>query len=525
MSHVRSHADGRAKSPRLRGVCRTAFLAVVRNAMPVLRFTLEELGRLNANYLTAASACFLLYENDSNDGTVEALSDFVDHDIARRLLISEKRPNMFNGNESWPLDCHAGHRQHASPMHATKCSTPCAPTHAWNSLKFVVILDLDERPGRVHGFARLLSAVASGQLHAAFPLTSYDTWALRPPRAAPFSWPCKDRDSRRIRAIQHLETQMASRAVSNTTESSIVNVDSAFNGVGVYSAEMIGDCRYVADGDCEHISFHRCLASKGARLGVLPGVHTQEWCTNKRPSTKLQKACFRVSDQSLSRQVTRKPREWITSVLSSLWKLRSSFRSTICPTPRVVWSRGIMRKCCDVYPRRIGRLGDGTKHEGSLDIDWRTVAIPNEERSLRASAQLGIFAERLLSLPTSMRVSVVAGGEDVGVPREIFEPAARTEYRASAPRQQVSLERFLGDSRLVHLFAQNYDLLGCNPFSGCAAKGMPLRLVSRVSPLPLGLDLHTLAEKTKPGGVPVPACRQQTEPRFAPRVTAAVVAT
>ena len=110
-----------------------------------------------------------------------------------------------------------------------------------------------------------------------------------------------------------------------------------------------------------------------------------------------------------------------------------------------------------------------------------------------------------------MRVSVVAGGEDVGVPREIFEPAARTEYRASAPRQQVSLERFLGDSRLVHLFAQNYDLLGCNPFSGCATKGMPLRLVSRVSPLPLGLDLHTLAEKTKPGSVPVPACHQQTE--------------
>ena len=86
MSHVRSHADGRAKPPRLRGVCRTAFLAVVRNAMPVLRFTLEELGGLNANYF-GNSACFLLYENDSNDGTVEALSDFVDHDIARRLLI------------------------------------------------------------------------------------------------------------------------------------------------------------------------------------------------------------------------------------------------------------------------------------------------------------------------------------------------------------------------------------------------------------------------------------------------------
>ena len=68
---------------------------------------------------------------------------------------------------------------------------------------------------------------------------------------------------------------------SGTGPQPMVRVASSFNGVGVYSARAVARCGYVADGDCEHVAFHRCLVAHGGRLGVLPLVATDEWRTER----------------------------------------------------------------------------------------------------------------------------------------------------------------------------------------------------------------------------------------------------
>ena len=168
----------------------------------------------------------------------------------------------------------------------------------WHRLDVVVWMDLDDRPGWVHGLPLLLSTILSGRAHAAFPgvalsgknatgnaaigavRRAYDTWALRPlgGSEAPLSWPCDSMETRAVPAFKKLEREIfyvARRYQARWLgfENRTIEVASAFNGIGAYLKRSIGDCRYVADGDCEHIAFHRCMRERnGARLAVLPAV-------------------------------------------------------------------------------------------------------------------------------------------------------------------------------------------------------------------------------------------------------------
>ena len=62
----------------------------------------------------------------------------------------------------------------------------------------------------------------------------------------------------------------------------------------------------------------------------------------------------------------------------------------------------------------------------------------------------------------------------------------------------VSLREFIGDERLVRWYAQNYDLVGCGPVSLICSDVDPVSeawMLDKVRPVPIGLDLHTFAEK------------------------------
>jgi hypothetical protein len=139
------------------------------------------------------------------------------------------------------------------------------------------------------------------------------------------------------------------------------------------------------------------------------------------------------------------------------------------------------------------------------------------------TAMLGAFLRELfLQLRPEERVVLVTGNEDCG-PAEVFGHG-RSKCDARLP---VALPELLRDPRLRHWVAQNWDLDGrlCarSPAAGdprCSAPRLAPPELAKVSPLPLGLDLHTLAEKA-PRARKEPAAAQQAALRRAAAQAAA----
>lgn len=181
-----------------------------------------------------------------------------------------------------------------------------------------------------------------------------------------------------------------------------------------------------------------------------------------------------------------------------------------CALTLSIWSRGLMRSCCDVYPEAIAWLDGGAPSVPRGEhgtTDWDTVPIRNGSIVYVPSLDVPRFLRRFAALPPSARLTLVSGQEDVGMPRELWGLGRR---RALSARMPVSLESFLNDGRLLHWWVQNYDLLGCNPYSGCSHLPAGSPLAAKVSPIPIGLDLHTAAEKLRPPRAES-ACAQQRE--------------
>lgn len=77
---------------------------------------------------------------------------------------------------------------------------------------------------------------------------------------------------------------------------------------------------------------------------------------------------------------------------------------------------------------------------------------------------------------------------------------------------RISSEAFIGDARLLRWWVQNYDMTGCNAYSGCppAKSRRHAELVRKLRALPIGLDFHTLGEKAAPSRARSP-CEQHAE--------------
>ena len=162
-----------------------------------------------------------------------------------------------------------------------------------------------------------------------------------------------------------------------------------------------------------------------------------------------------------------------------------------------VWLNSIMWACCHTSPTRVryecchqrvdGRATGDTGLIGN--IDWDTIPLANRSIVYVPAYDVPRFVARFKRLPSSARLTVVTGYEDVGVPRELW--GAGRNLRGGRP--EGALSDFLADPRLVRWFVQNYDLMGCNVYSGCSIEGEVSSAVARkVSPLPLGVSLlHT----------------------------------
>lgn len=121
-------------------------------------------------------------------------------------------------------------------------------------------------------------------------------------------------------------------------------------------------------------------------------------------------------------------------------------------------SRGIAA-VCDVHPSRM--RSDSTELHVADYEDMGTAQVVY----VIATQLPGFLTDVLPAL--NHEFVLVTGGADVGVPGELW----------SGHSMPVSPEEFIGDHRLKHWFAQNCDIE--HP---------------KITPIPIGLDYHTLAE-------------------------------
>ena len=180
-------------------------------------------------------------------------------------------------------------------------------------------------------------------------------------------------------------------------------------------------------------------------------------------------------------------------------------------------SRGFARSCCDVYPAQFGVFSGGNFEAGvaSDPLYFVKKEIKSGDVVYVVSPDFPKFLDVFYKLPESVRVTLVTGCEDLGVPWEIFHPD-RGDFSAFNMKalwpsgQKMTMREFIGDKRLVKWYTQNYDMVGNTSFTSSDIDIVADRgIVEKVFPLPIGLDFHTLAEKTSV--TPVSVCHQRRD--------------
>ena len=93
-------------------------------------------------------------------------------------------------------------------------------------------------------------------------------------------------------------------------------------------------------------------------------------------------------------------------------------------TTTPISSRGFARTCCDVYPSQFGGFRGGYFEAGVASDQQYFVKkeIKSGDVIYVVSPDFPMFLDTFFVLPASVRITLVTGCEDVGVPWEMFHP-------------------------------------------------------------------------------------------------------
>lgn len=245
---------------------KVAIVAIARNAMPFLDGTLLLVNELAGRFKAAA---MYVYENDSEDGTVEALDAFA---AVRPWVTVEhatlQRPDL-RGFEP--------ERTVALAEYRNRCRLWVENNAA--DADYVVVLDMDPHGGfsvdgvlNSIGWIRELKSRSSGDCgvggmasYSLFvtvkdgepELAHYDAYAAR------LNW-WEDR--------RNMTGHMWFHALLLPVGSPPIRMNSAFGGLAVYRTEaFLAPGVHYAGGDCEHVALHRSMAQAGYGLWLNPG--------------------------------------------------------------------------------------------------------------------------------------------------------------------------------------------------------------------------------------------------------------
>lgn len=240
-------------------------VAICRNAMPFLPNTLLLVDEFLPLFRDVS---VFIYENDSDDGTTEALRSY-----------SSARDWVHTQHERLNREDFRGHQ----PMRTVRLAEYRNKCRDWveanrANAAFTVVLDMDPHGGfSVDGvlnsigqicikrsggnWSPIPGAMASYSLYARIgesgepEYAQYDAWAAR------LNWWTDDR----MHAWFHL--------LMPPVGSPPIQMNSAFGGLCVYDTKAFLSSRYDAgpNGDCEHVLFHKGMKRAGYGLWLNPG--------------------------------------------------------------------------------------------------------------------------------------------------------------------------------------------------------------------------------------------------------------
>jgi len=214
----------------------------------------------------------------------------------------------------------------------------------------------------------------------------------------------------------------------------------------------------------------------------------------------------------------------LACILTSLALVCCSECDGVGKTP--MSSRDFAKACCTVYPYTLGKHSGGF-FEAGVKSDphyfYHTKIMSGDVIYVATPDLPDFINEHFLLLSQDTRIVLVSGSEDIGTPYELFHPnrsyAGYVQDALWPKGQKIGMRTFIADPRLKAWFVQNYDLVGCNHFScspidASASSDLDKALVSKVIPIPIGMDFHTLSEKVKGIGaadVPSLVCAQRRD--------------
>ncbi len=184
--------------------------------------------------------------------------------------------------------------------------------------------------------------------------------------------------------------------------------------------------------------------------------------------------------------------------------------------PIYMWTRGLARSCCDVFPTHFGSLMTPPERGSPFDDTYFYLKEVNDKDVVYvAAADLPIFLNKVfVKLPMTASITIVSGQEDIGGGYELFHGGREfMKTNLWGPSEyQPSLTEFISDPRLKHWFMQNYDIKGCvhQYFGGYCSAIHDVLLLKKVTPIPIGLDFHTKSEKSS-AEESISPCDQQKE--------------
>lgn len=207
----------------------------------------------------------LVVESDSSEDNIARLSALSDESAVRIISLGNLRSKM-------PL-------RTQRIAHARNRIVEEVRTDLYADVDYVVLADLDG-VNRAVTRAGLESAWAAPEpwdvVTANQPGPYYDIWALRHPYWSPNDcWAS-------VRALQPVIGRRAAfrlaveaRQVRVPADAGLIEVKSAFGGIGIYGRSAFVAGRYVGidseDNEiCEHVSFHADLSAAGFRIFINP---------------------------------------------------------------------------------------------------------------------------------------------------------------------------------------------------------------------------------------------------------------
>lgn len=228
----------------------------------------------------------VIYENDSDDNTKAVLTGL--ESSGRITLISE------NGIDAIRTVVLA---------HGRNRLLSYVRGHISRKYDYMIMLDLDEAVSTLT--SDMLTAAFSHDVDTWDVLTGsspryYDIWALRTNPAQftsiqkrlwprPLTYDCwfayscamRARPSHSFASFKHI----ASYQCTMTPDMPLIEVDSAFNGIGIYKFDKLRDAAYsgvarvngVATRRCEHVSLHAGIRKNEGRIFICPQLVVGGW--------------------------------------------------------------------------------------------------------------------------------------------------------------------------------------------------------------------------------------------------------